>query len=272
MCENGDLQQYLRKKTWLEEKEAVFFLKQIMNGFHELYTHKYMHRDMKLANLMLTDNYKRIVIGDFGFAKKVEYQTKTQLGTPITQAPEILFKEDNQLYDSKADLWSIGVCFYQMLFGVLPFTNYNRSTIDNYNRCKSEMEAFSGDNLRFPDKKEVDKANELRFPGKIAVSESTKDLLRNLLQYYPELRPDWNQIFNDKLFQDSSLKLDCKENDKVDEAFYYISKIDKKQLNELTPDDYKSKVPSKTLDKSRKISEEEEPYAVTEDHSETKQP
>lgn len=73
-----------------------------------------MHRDIKLANIFLHND--TVVIGDFGFAKQGYYQAQTILGTPLTMAPELLFKSQ-QSYTNKADLWSIGVVFYQMLFG-----------------------------------------------------------------------------------------------------------------------------------------------------------
>lgn len=88
-CKDGDLEKYLSKKpkNLLTEKEALFFLKQIMNGFKVLHEHKVMHRDFKLANIFLHEN--NIVIGDFGFAKAGYDMAQTKLGTPITMAPEI---------------------------------------------------------------------------------------------------------------------------------------------------------------------------------------
>ena len=119
-CNNGDLKSYLINNGSLPEDEAVHFLKQIMNGFKVLVEHKIMHRDIKLANLFLNDN--TVVIGDFGFAKEHVSQTDTNLGTPYTKAPEIQFKENpGDKYTNKADLWSIGVCFYEMLYNVIPW-------------------------------------------------------------------------------------------------------------------------------------------------------
>ena len=57
-------------------------------------------------------------------AKKGHEIAQTQVGTPLTSAPEILkwnFDQDDNSYTSKADLWSIGVVFYQILFGRYPF-------------------------------------------------------------------------------------------------------------------------------------------------------
>jgi len=60
-----------------------------------------------------------LIIGDFGFAKSGFEMAQTKLGTPLTMAPELL--NDTGKYTSKADLWGIGVVFYQLLFGDPPF-------------------------------------------------------------------------------------------------------------------------------------------------------
>lgn len=46
-----------------------------------------MHRDFKLANIFLHDD--TLVIGDFGFARAGIEMAKTNLGTPLTKAPEL---------------------------------------------------------------------------------------------------------------------------------------------------------------------------------------
>ena len=100
-----------------------------------------MHRDVKLANMFLKDD--QVIIGDFGFAKQGVEQTKTRLGTPITMAPELLINKESS-YNSKADLWSIGVVMYQLLFGKTPFE------AKNYNDLKNKVKTLSGDKLIFP--------------------------------------------------------------------------------------------------------------------------
>lgn len=113
-----------------------------MNGFRELHSHKIMHRDFKLANIFLNDD--NIVIGDFGFAKSGEDMASTKLGSPITMAPELLNATSNLRYTNKADLWSIGVCFYQMIFGKTPFEAVDLEDLKNLVKSKS------GANLTFP--------------------------------------------------------------------------------------------------------------------------
>lgn len=119
-CNSGDLEAHLEKHKNLAENEAVYFLKQIMNGFKELHSHKIMHRDFKSANVFLHDD--TLVIGDFGFAKAGTDIAQTKLGSPITMAPELLNSEAGKAsYTNKLDLWSIGICFYEMLFGDVPW-------------------------------------------------------------------------------------------------------------------------------------------------------
>jgi len=81
--------------------------------------YKIIHRDLKLANIFLHNN--SIVIGDFGFAKIGESQTVTKLGTPYYMAPEILNVSNKSSYTNKVDIWSLGICFYYILFGYLPY-------------------------------------------------------------------------------------------------------------------------------------------------------
>lgn len=88
-CNKGDFESYLSKqpKNYLEEKEALYFLKQIMNGFQVLRQKEVMHRDFKLANIFLNNN--TLVIGDFGFARAGHEMAQTNVGTPLTKAPEL---------------------------------------------------------------------------------------------------------------------------------------------------------------------------------------
>ena len=56
-CENGDLYNYIyNSKTYIEEKEAVNFLIQILNGFKGLHEFFIIHRDLKLKNILLKGN------------------------------------------------------------------------------------------------------------------------------------------------------------------------------------------------------------------------
>lgn len=113
-CNGGDMLAKVRKDGLLPQDEVIKYLCQILNAFQTLVKHKIMHRDFKLANILLHNG--NIKIADFGFAKLLssdDYAT-TILGSPLNMAPEVL--GGNQ-YNNKADIWSIGACIYEMLYG-----------------------------------------------------------------------------------------------------------------------------------------------------------
>ena len=90
-----------------------------------------LHRDIKPENLLL-DTRGRVKIADFGIAKLIGDRTKDAtltasglaVGTPHYMAPEQL--EHPQDVDQRADIYSLGVVFYEMLTGELPIGRFAR--------------------------------------------------------------------------------------------------------------------------------------------------
>lgn len=81
-----------------------------------------VHRDLKLENIMMSDNSERSIpkLVDFGLAKIIgPNETATEpFGTLGYVAPEVLKK---QPYSFSCDVWSFGCIIYAMLSGSLPF-------------------------------------------------------------------------------------------------------------------------------------------------------
>ncbi|KAJ6248613.1 kp78a-related [Anaeramoeba flamelloides] len=120
----GDLSSMLEKKKRLKESDIKKLFVQLVKGIEYCHSKNIIHRDLKLENLLITDE-KKLKIIDFGlsnFSEKGEL-LKTHCGSPSYTAPEI-FSE--QKYDGfKSDIWSLGVLLYALLVGKLPFISKN---------------------------------------------------------------------------------------------------------------------------------------------------
>eukprot|EP00540_Astrosyne_radiata_P017977 CAMPEP_0116844664 /NCGR_PEP_ID=MMETSP0418-20121206/12823_1 /TAXON_ID=1158023 /ORGANISM="Astrosyne radiata, Strain 13vi08-1A" /LENGTH=343 /DNA_ID=CAMNT_0004475661 /DNA_START=537 /DNA_END=1568 /DNA_ORIENTATION=+ len=123
----GELFDRIVQKSYYNEKEARDVCKILFEAMRYCHSKRVAHRDLKPENLLLFSehNDSDIKIADFGFAKKVlEPNTlTTQCGTPGYVAPEIL---EGVPYDTKADMWSLGVIVYILLGGYPPFIEQNQ--------------------------------------------------------------------------------------------------------------------------------------------------
>ncbi|EAR87771.2 Serine/Threonine kinase domain protein (macronuclear) [Tetrahymena thermophila SB210] len=125
---NGELFDYIVKRTRLSERQASKFLQQIINGIEYMSKIGVVHRDLKPENLLLDHNYN-IKIVDFGLSNtyKDNEKLKTACGSPCYAAPEMVAgKPYNGL---QTDIWSSGVILYAMLCGYLPFEDQNTSVL-----------------------------------------------------------------------------------------------------------------------------------------------
>lgn len=136
----GDLFSYLldAKKLVLRslpEAESLLIIYQIMLALKYLHSRNLAHRDLKLDNVLLEkpEKLSRIMLTDFGIAKENCLRMKTCIGTPEYSAPEVGNFHKNTMrdviqnkvslgnkkngYDTKCDIWSLGIIFYYLLTG-----------------------------------------------------------------------------------------------------------------------------------------------------------
>ena len=103
----------------LEEKEIKAVMGGVLCGLDYLHAHNVVHRDLKCANILLTENGVP-KITDFGVAAVLTpnrpFRT-TAIGAPFWMAPEVVQELD---YDYKCDIWSLGICGIEMAEEVPP--------------------------------------------------------------------------------------------------------------------------------------------------------
>lgn len=221
------------------------FLKDTVTGLTYLHDLNIIHRDIKLHNVLVKkdkNNQFLFKLSDFGFAcfdidsklneslsvsdfdfsssalKRKYYKL---CGTPYYMAPEIILNieefeqltSDNEpskyvkFYDKKVDLWSYGICLYELIFNMLPFSDiYDIHDLKRY---------FSSATTQLDIHKNIDK--------KMIINNKMKTILKKLLTINPSFRISTNELYNmvmEDNQDDNSASLDeslidiinCKEN------------------------------------------------------------
>lgn len=111
----------IAQTTRIEITLARFYLEQILNGLSYLHDNSVVHRDLKPSNILIS-NKGVAKLADFGTAFDLSEVTHTLVqtlcGTPAFAAPEVVRKEK---HTSASDVWSLGVVFFNMLTGEIPF-------------------------------------------------------------------------------------------------------------------------------------------------------
>jgi serine/threonine protein kinase len=136
LVEGVELETYLRNiGSPLDEHVSAAFMKQLLEAFSHAHDKGVVHRDIKPANILIT-NDGTIKVLDFGIAKIIDgdglhnmTKTGTQIGTVYYMSPE---QVQGKKVDTRSDIYSLGVTFYQMLTAQNP-----------YNSCTTEFEVYS---------------------------------------------------------------------------------------------------------------------------------
>lgn len=117
-----DLKRLLRQRGNLSIAEAVSIILPICEALDYAHKHGIIHRDIKPANIMITEDGTP-KLSDFGIAKALEFTGETRtgaiIGTPLYMSPE---QVQGQPVDHRADIYSLGIMFYELLAGKPPFT------------------------------------------------------------------------------------------------------------------------------------------------------
>jgi serine/threonine-protein kinase ULK2 len=84
--------------------------------------------NQRLKGLDLIKSRAEFKIADLGFSRElaIDDMSETVCGTPLIMAPEVL---NGVRYNHKADVWSLGILFFELLTGFTPFTGRDREDL-----------------------------------------------------------------------------------------------------------------------------------------------
>uniref|UniRef100_A0A8C7TPD3 non-specific serine/threonine protein kinase n=1 Tax=Oncorhynchus mykiss TaxID=8022 RepID=A0A8C7TPD3_ONCMY len=192
-CEGNDLDFYLKQHKLMSEKEGRSIIMQMVNALKYLNEIRppIIHYDLKPGNILLVNGTAcgEIKITDFGLSKIMDDDsynsvdgmelTSQGAGTYWYLPPEcfVVGKEPPKI-SNKVDVWSVGVIFYQALYGRKPF-GHNQSQQD------------------ILQENTILKATEVQFPPKPVVTPEAKAFIRRCLVYRKEDRIDVHQLASD---------------------------------------------------------------------------
>ncbi|WIA14928.1 hypothetical protein OEZ85_001641 [Tetradesmus obliquus] len=221
----GDLHMYVTKYK-LDETVARYFFRQIVEGLGYCHRCHIAHRDLKLANFLLsTDEPMRVKLCDFGCARKWETKEvpaqrvgrfKTFAGTPAYMSPQVLqsaFYPTNTYDAIEADVWALGIVLCHLFFGAhTPFWLTPNAFRNEGMTMQARIEAMKQQN--WVDSDEFVKANATNLSpecrdllDKIFVADEFKRITLQGIKEHPwytaELPPFLQQALDDlKLEQD----------------------------------------------------------------------
>ncbi len=117
----GELKDYIHQHT-VTEQEACQITKEIAMALGYAHQKGYVHRDVKPANILFKADHS-VVLTDFGIAKATNSATQMTAAGVVIGSPNYMSPEQalGQKIDSRSDLYSLGIVFYELLLGNVPF-------------------------------------------------------------------------------------------------------------------------------------------------------
>ena len=216
---------FLEPKT-LTEQQIKNFIYQILLGLSHMHKYGFFHRDMKPENILIKNN-NLAKIADFGLAREIRSLPPytEYVSTRYYRAPECLLKFNN--YNSPIDIWALGCIMAEMYLHPQPlFYGINEKEVlfkicfilgsPNYENWSDGVQQANILGIKLPNNSGVNLENVIKN-----ASNKSIDLMKQMLQWDPNKRPNANSLLNHCFFDD------CKnlKNSKDENITINISKI-----------------------------------------------
>ena len=157
MCKKGVIMRVgvEEKADPYDEESCRCWFRDLILGIEYLHAQGVIHRDIKPDNLLLTDD-DVLKIVDFGvsemFEKQSEMLTAKSAGSPAFLPPELCIAKHGDVSGKAADVWSMGVTLYCLMFGQLPFQNTGVLQLyESIQKDDANIDGYTGLNETFKD-------------------------------------------------------------------------------------------------------------------------
>lgn len=175
------LKSMLEARKRFPESELKTYLRPVVAALQYLHSRQILHRNLILSAVCITAA-QQVKVSDFAFAAEIAEnggRRYTICGTPNYISPEVLFGNG---YSYEVDVWALGVMIYALLVGRPPFETPDVKA--TYRLIRTGV---------------------VQFPDRVALAESSKDLIRGLLTVDPLHRSSLHDVLRHPLFSDSDL-------------------------------------------------------------------
>ncbi|XP_067932034.1 serine/threonine-protein kinase PLK1-like [Watersipora subatra] len=181
LCRRRSLMELQKRRRYITEPEARYFIKQIIQACVHLHSLGVIHRDLKLGNLFVSEELE-VKIGDFGLAAQLDYEgerKRTICGTPNYIAPEVITKRGHSY---EVDVWALGCIMFTLLCGRPPFET--SSLRETYSKIQQ---------------------NDYEIPKSRNLSPAACKMIKRMLQSDPKNRPTMATLLTDPWLKEGFL-------------------------------------------------------------------
>eukprot|EP00063_Salmo_salar_P086793 XP_014061628.1 PREDICTED: mitogen-activated protein kinase kinase kinase kinase 3-like isoform X9 [Salmo salar] len=154
-CGGGSLQDIYHVTGPLSESQIAYMSRETLQGLYYLHNKGKMHRDIKGANILLTDN-GYVKLADFGVSAQITAtlaKRKSFIGTPYWMAPEVAAVERKGGYNQLCDIWAVGITAIELaelqppMFDLHPMRALFLMTKSNFQSPKLKDKVKWGNNF-----------------------------------------------------------------------------------------------------------------------------